>query len=99
MGNVARCALALVVMTIGALAVDCASDRSRSDFENDDDRTGRLGIELDIAPGVRLDTSQYTITGPGGYNASGSIDVSMSTQLSVVVGGLPAGNGYVAISS
>ncbi len=37
----------------------------------------------------------YTIIGPNGFSKAGTIDVSSSTAISAVIGGLPAGNGYV----
>src|SRR5262249_55019693 len=56
--------------------------------------TGNVSVDLDVAPGVTVDTVSYAITGPGGFTRSGTIDVSDSVSLSAVISGLPAGTGY-----
>jgi phospholipase C len=53
---------------------------------------GSIGLLL--AGGVNLSTLSYTITGPGGFTKTGSIDVSASSTVSAIIGGLPAGNGF-----
>ncbi|HVU93056.1 MAG TPA: lamin tail domain-containing protein, partial [Jatrophihabitans sp.] len=53
-----------------------------------------MGIALDLAPGLSLDTVSYQIAGPAGFARSGSIDVSRSGTVSATIGGLPAGTGY-----
>ena len=58
------------------------------------DRTGSATIALQLAGGLTINTVTYSITGPAGFTKSGSIDVSHSTTVSTVIGGLPAGNGY-----
>ena len=57
-------------------------------------RTGGATIALQIPGGLTVNTVTYSITGPAGFSTSGSIDVSHSTTVSTVIGGLPAGNGY-----
>jgi phospholipase C len=47
-----------------------------------------------MVDGVTIDTVNYTITGPHGYSKTGSIDVSHSTTISAVIGGIPVGSGY-----
>jgi hypothetical protein len=47
-----------------------------------------------VAPGVTINSVNYHITGPGGFVRDGSIDVSTSTTITAVLGGLPAGTGY-----
>ena len=53
---------------------------------------GSIGLLL--AGGVNLSTLSYTITGPGGFSKTGSIDVSASSTVSAIIGGLPAGTGF-----
>jgi phospholipase C len=55
--------------------------------------TGIVGLSL-VVSGVTIDTVSYSITGPNGYTKNGSIDVSHSTVISAVIGGIPVGNGY-----
>jgi phospholipase C len=54
--------------------------------------TGSVGIAL-VAGGVTINTVSYTITGPS-FSKSGTIDVSNSSTLATVIGGLPAGSGF-----
>jgi hypothetical protein len=56
--------------------------------------SGTLALALQLANGTNLSSVSYVITGPGGFSRSGSIDVSNSSALSAVIGGLPAGTGY-----
>jgi phospholipase C len=55
--------------------------------------TGSIGLLL-LGGTVNLSTLSYTISGPNGFIKSGSIDVSSSTKVSAVIGGLPAGSGF-----
>jgi phospholipase C len=43
---------------------------------------------------MTLDQVSYTIAGPGGFNKTGTLDVSHSTMVSGTITGLPAGSGY-----
>jgi phospholipase C len=56
--------------------------------------TGQVGLQVQLAVGLTLDTVSYTITGPLGFNRSGSIDVSHSSTVSAVISGIPFGVGY-----
>ncbi|HVW27418.1 MAG TPA: hypothetical protein VHC69_18770 [Polyangiaceae bacterium] len=56
--------------------------------------TGSVGLELQVGSGAVVNTASYTITGPNGFTKSGTIDVSNSTTLTAVIGGLPAGQGF-----
>jgi hypothetical protein len=55
---------------------------------------GRVSLALQVAPGIVLNSATYQITGPGGFAKSGSIDLSVASAFSAIIGGLPAGNGY-----
>ena len=56
--------------------------------------TGAVGVALQVAPGVTVNTVGYTLTGPNGFSQSGTINVSMSPTVSAIIGGLPAGSGF-----
>jgi PKD repeat protein len=58
------------------------------------DALGSVGFELDLSPGLTLDSASYQITGPASFSQSGTIDVRNSTRISAVIGGLPAGTGF-----
>src|SRR5262245_41551301 len=58
------------------------------------ERTGQVGIELQIAPGIVVSSVEYVITGPLGFSRRGQIDVSNSSTVSAIIGGIPFGGGY-----
>ena len=58
---------------------------------------GQAGLALVLAPGVMLDSAAYTVTGPGGLSRSGTINLTSSTMLTAIIGGLPAGTGYSVV--
>lgn len=78
-------------LAFGASAVVGCSSASPSNGSAED--SGRLGVHLDVAPGVTLNSVTYTITG-NGFTKTGSIDVSGAPMISGTIGGIPAGNGY-----
>jgi len=52
-------------------------------------------IELSLQAGdARLDAMNYAIVGGSGFVSSGSLDVSNSTRVSGVIGGIPFGKNY-----
>lgn len=57
------------------------------------EQIGSLGLNLNVAPGVTLNTVTYAITG-NGFEKTGSIDTSGAPTISGTIGGIPAGNGY-----
>lgn len=54
---------------------------------------GMIGLELQVA-GAALNQVSYTIVGPGSFTKSGTLDVTNSTTVSGLIGGLPVGSGY-----
>ncbi len=62
------CALAL---GSSAALAGCSSEPAATADED----VGSLGVHLDVAPGVTLNSVDYTITG-NGFTKSGTIDVS-----------------------
>jgi hypothetical protein len=57
-------------------------------------QTGTLAVAVE-AGSVTFTSFTYQITGPNGFAKSGTIDVSSSATVSAVVGGLPAGKGFI----
>src|SRR5262245_5662524 len=56
--------------------------------------TGEVGFALQLPAGTKIESVGYVITGPGGFVRDGVIDVSTSTKLTAMIGGIPAGSGY-----
>jgi hypothetical protein len=56
--------------------------------------TGEVGFALQLPSGTSIESVGYVITGPMGFLRDGAIDVSTSTKLTAVIGGIPAGSGY-----
>lgn len=79
------------VLALGSVAVleGCSSASST----DGDEQRGSVGVHLDVAPGVTLDSVTYSITG-NGFSKTGSIDVSGAPKISGTIGGIPAGSGY-----
>ena len=59
-----------------------------------DESVGKVDLDLQLANGSTLNSASYIITGPGGFSRSGSIDVSQSSSITALIGGIPAGTGY-----
>jgi len=71
----------------GSTTVGCVS-------ESDDD-TGTIGMELQIAPGVTINTVNWTISNTGtGFSRTGSVTVRFSNTISFQAGAIPAAMGY-----
>lgn len=90
----ARFAVRLVLATTFSLGAGaCAPSNAPS---NTGDRTdvGSVGLALTLGSGQSVAAATYTVSGPNGFTKSATIDVSHSTTISTVIGGLPAGAGY-----
>ena len=81
--------LAAAMAALSASTIACGS---RQDIPSSTE-SGSLGLKLD-ASGASLDVVTYTMTGPGGFSKTDTIDVRNSQTISVVIGGIPAGAGY-----
>jgi cysteine-rich repeat protein len=92
--NTARCATPLVLLGLsGGLSVlGCGAPSGTTPGEATEN-IGSVALELE-AGGLTFDSVGYAIAGPGGYTKSGNIDVTNSTQISAVIGGIPVGTGY-----
>jgi phospholipase C len=75
---------------LGSAWTGCATDPSGS---AQPENTGQVGIDLQLAPGLELNTVNYTITGPG-FTRMGAIDVTNSSTVSAIISGIPFGAGY-----
>jgi hypothetical protein len=84
-----------VSLVLLALGVTPLIDACSSDPQSDDglEQAGSLGLQLQVAPGVTLNSVSYTITG-NGFTKTGTIDTSNAPAISATIGGIPAGNGY-----
>jgi hypothetical protein len=61
----------------------------------DDADTGTIGMELQIAPGVIINTVNWTIANTGtGFSRTGSVTVRFSNTISFQAGAIPAASGY-----
>lgn len=81
--------LAGLGLSLGAPIVGCATEALEVEAED----VGSLGLKLEVADGVTLQTVTYKIT-KGDYEKSGTIDVKDAPTISAKIGGIPAGNGY-----
>ncbi len=83
----ARTVVTGVTVGILGLAAGCATEP--------DPPMGSMTMDLEIAPGVAIDTVNWTISNTAtGYTRSGSADVQFSNMLAFQVGAIPVGSGY-----
>jgi 5'-nucleotidase len=59
------------------------------------EHAGEGSLDLQLASGSTLTSVNYTIIGPASFSKTGSLDVSNSTTISGLVGGIPTGTNYV----
>jgi arylsulfatase B len=85
-----KVSLVLLALAAGGVLEGCSSEPLG---EGGVEQVGSLGVALEVAPGVTLNSVTYTITG-NGFSKTGSIDTSGSPTISGTIGGIPAGNGY-----
>jgi acid phosphatase len=87
-------AIPRVILWAGLLVgpwTGCSNEPSESAHP---DNTGQLSLDLQVSPGVSLDTVSYTILGPMSFSRQANIDVRNSATASAVVSGIPFGVGY-----
>ncbi|HVT06895.1 MAG TPA: hypothetical protein VHO67_05540 [Polyangia bacterium] len=63
------------------------------------ERTGRVEIALQVAPGVTLTSATYDVVAPDGALTTGTIAVGSSSDVPVAIAPLPIANGYQLIVS
>src|SRR6478609_9328609 len=86
------------LLALGASApfVACSSQPLGNGGEQE---AGSLGLPLQAAQGVTLNSVTYSITG-NGFSKSGTIDTSGTPTISGTIGGIPAGKGFtIALSA
>ena len=83
--------IAVVAASLGLGA--CARDPLGAEAEE----SGSVGVALTAAPGITFATASYTITGPGSFAKTASVDISKSGSLSFTGTGIPAGSGYTIV--
>src|SRR5450432_2330888 len=92
--------LALAFCGYASLAGCNAGSTGSSSSITSQGSTGDVSFALTLVPGVTLPSATYTITGPGGFSRTGTINLTSSSTLSALISGLPAGMGYaITISS
>ncbi|MDQ2643459.1 MAG: hypothetical protein M3020_06580 [Myxococcota bacterium] len=78
---------------LSTILIAC-SGASPEELASDGDR-GDLGVELQLAPGVTLNTVAWSVShAASGFSRNGSVNVKSSSSLRFRVGGLPTGSGY-----
>lgn len=82
--------LALGICTVSSLTACSGQDAA---LENEAG-IGEVGFALQLPSGTVIDSVSYAIVGPMGFIKDGVIEVSASTKLTAVIGGIPAGRGY-----
>lgn len=80
----------VLALGAGASLAGCVSEDISGESAQ---QVGSVGLQLQVAPGVTLNSVTYTIT-KDEFTKSGSIDVSDSPTISATIGGIPAGSGY-----
>lgn len=88
MTNHARMSIAGVVLAIATLASGCSTQSA-------DEAMGTIDMELQIAPGITINTVNWTITNATtGFNRSGQTTVRFSNLISFQSSAIPTGGGY-----
>ncbi len=77
----------------GALLFGC----SAAPGGGSDEATGSIDLALSVA-GVTIDRVSYAITGAS-YDKAGSFDVTNSTRISAVIGGIPVGSYQITLQA
>src|SRR5580692_10849157 len=94
-GTILLGAVAATVAINGCSSAGTPAESNGSGTEpGNSETTGTAGIQLQVAPGITINTLNYTLTGPNGFSKTGSINVSNSTVAATIIGGLPSGSGY-----
>ncbi|HEY0469697.1 MAG TPA: metallophosphoesterase, partial [Polyangiaceae bacterium] len=72
----------------------CSSEASLPANQSASEQLGEGMLGLTLTSGATLTSVSYTIIGPASFSKTGAIDVSNSTTISGLIGGIPAGTGY-----
>jgi hypothetical protein len=82
------------MLAFGLTAFGACSSPSPSPSSPAGDEGGSIAANLDLAPGVTVNSFSYAITGPNGFSKNGVVDISHSATVSALIGPIPAGMGY-----
>lgn len=85
--------LAIAVSCLLCVVVGCGPD-SMTENQSSAEAQGRVGFALQISSGVTLASAGYSVSGPGGFTATGMVNVGQGTDVPVVLTGVPNGSGY-----
>jgi hypothetical protein len=82
----------LIVSLLGLVSsLSCSADNGGQGSNV----VGTVGFKLQIAPGVTINTVNWTVTNAtSGFTQSGSVNEQFSNTIQFQIGGLPAGDGY-----
>jgi len=78
----------MAIAIAASMSAGCLGDPS-------EDETGSISMDLQIAPGVTINTVSWTIDNAAtGFTRSSSVNVQYSNQIQFQTGNIPAGSGY-----
>jgi hypothetical protein len=86
-------ALPLAAAALGLVSCSSGAPEEKPGTGANEENAGSVSLALQLASGSTVNTFSYTLTGP--TSLSGTIDVSHSSTVSALIGGVPAGQGYV----
>src|SRR3954453_4065450 len=86
----------LTGLVVGMASISaCSSESGTYSNVAVEGATGNVGMQLQIAPGVTVNTVSWSITNATtGFSKSGTVNVQFSNVVKFQVGGLPSGAGY-----
>lgn len=83
----------LVLLGVCPLAlVACGASAGENGERGTNSDLGSVQVALQLSSGLELDSLTYDLTGPS--TRTGTIDLTNSTTVSVLLGGVPVGTGY-----
>lgn len=86
-------ALLTLIASLSGLTTACGDGENIDVGGEGSEDVGSVGLKLDLGSDVSLNTINYEITG-NGFTKAGTIDVSDSSEIKALIGGIPAGNNY-----
>ena len=86
--------LIMFVSVTGTLGTwGCSTSKDAPDVANSEN-TGTVGLQLQVGNSITVNAISYDISG-NGFHKAGSINVQNSRTIAAIIGGIPAGTGYV----
>ncbi len=79
---------------INLLAPACADDQGYAGGPGRDPGVGMIELAVQAGSSITFATASYVITGPAAYMVSGAFSSGAQANLSILIGGIPAANGY-----